>query len=218
MRRILVRVLRLTVLGGLVAALVGVTSAGAAQFGVGQKAAFFTGGSGTAGWVEGVDPLAPGSPAQVVQLSSPDGLSYGGFAMNAIDGLPVSAITALSYDFQVTTPGWSTGGVGSPRLVVEFQNSSGTYDGLVNLNPVTTLAPGVWQNMNAMTGAVDVMGGTCGYAYQASWSTASACFTGDTVMAAFVVNDSGWLSPLTVQVDNIDLNGTIYSHPATAKR
>ena len=200
-------------------------TAGAAQFGNGQKAAFFTGGTGTAGWVSGIDPLVPGSPTQVIQLSSPAfslsdaTYNYSGFVAHAIDGLSASAISALSYDFQVTTPGWNGGGSGSPRLVVDFNNANGQYAGNIQLDPVTSLASGVWQNMNAMTGAVDVSGGSCGYRYQASWATAAACFNGATVLDAYVVNDSGWVAPsgFTVQIDNLNLNGTIYSHPSSGK-
>jgi hypothetical protein len=56
-----------------------------------------------------------------------------------------------------------------------------------------------------MTGAVDNMGGTgttCG-SYQISWSSAVTCHAGSTVLDAFVVDDSGWLDPLTVRVDNV---------------
>jgi hypothetical protein len=126
--------------------------------------------------------------------------------LHALDGLPISSITALNYDFQVTTPGWNIGGGGSPRLVVEFSDG-----GSVALNPVGTLTTGAWIHMDAINGAVDNNGGACGFLYQASWSTAAGCHSGATVLDAFIVNDSGWLGSFTVQVDNLTLNSTVYS-------
>ena len=187
----------------------------------GQKAAFFTGGSGSAGWVNGDDGFVPGdTDGKVMQLSSPDGSSYGGFVAHAIDGLAASDINSLSYDFRVTTAGWTGGGLGSPRLVVEFTDSTSTAPSDIALNPVTDLTPGTWYHMDAGSGAVDNEGGTCGFLYQATLSTALACHPGVTVMDAFVVDDSGWSTagPFTVQVDNLALNGTVYSGPGTAKR
>jgi hypothetical protein len=180
---------------------------------MGNKAAFFTGGSGTAGWVNGNDSLVSSDiEGKVMQLSSPDGSSYGGFVGHAIDGLAIESITALSYDYQVTTPSWTGAGGGSPRLVVEFSDG-----GNVALNPVTALSTGTWVHMDAMTGFVDNGGGTCGYRYQATWENAAACHTGAKVSDAFLVNDSGWLAGMTVQVDNLTLNTTKYSKPATSK-
>lgn len=187
----------------------------------GQKAAFFTGGTGRAGWVSGTDPLAASPTGQVIQLSSPAvGGGYGGFVPHALDGLELSDVTALSYDFQVTTPGWTGGGGGSPRLVVELDNG-----GNLQLYPATPLTSGTWGHLDAMTGAVDTNGvGSCGYRYQASWATIQACDAGAKVTGAFLVNDSGWLAStnrlpdFTVQIGNLTLNSTVYDHPATSKK
>lgn len=204
-----------------VIAMSGSASAATVKVPNGQKAAFFTGGTGTAGWVNGNDGFVPGdTDGKVMQLSSPDGSSYGGFVAHAIDGVAASDINALSYDFQVTTPGWTGGGLGSPRLVVEFSDSTDSSPSEIALNPVTDLTPGTWYHMDAGSGAVDNEGGTCGFLYQASLSTALACHPGVTVMDAFVVDDSGWSTagPFAVQVDNLTLNDTVYSTPGTAKK
>lgn len=209
---------RIITVGAASAALLAVGAAGAGAKGAGgnngQKAAFFTGGSGTGGWVNGNDPLAPGdTDGKVMALSSPNGSSWGGFVANALNGEPITSISALSYDFQVTSPDWSGGGGGSPRLVVDFSDG-----GSIDLNAVTPLTPGQWVHMDAMSGAVDNNGGTCGYGYQVSWSTALSCHSGASVNDAFVVVDSGWIAPMNVQVDNLTLNDTTYSSPGTAKR
>jgi hypothetical protein len=187
-----------------VAALAG--AAGAASHGPnGSKAAFFVGGNGTASW------QSTGT-SQVIQLSSPDGNSWGGFVGHGIDGVKINNIRALSYDFRVTTPNWNSVGGGSPRLVVEL-NDGWSLD----LNPVTTLSTGTtWNHMDALTGSVDEYGPANQYEYQTPWSQAVTEHTGVTVKDAFVVNDSGWLNPLTVQISNLTLNNTVYNHPGNS--
>jgi hypothetical protein len=71
--------------------------------------------------------------------------------------------------------------------------------------------------MDAVNGNVDNQGGsggTCG-TYQITWSDAVTCHAGATVLDAFVMNDSGWAvaNGLTVLVDNMTLNHTVYSVP-----
>jgi hypothetical protein len=169
---------------------------------------FFTGGSGTGGWATGNDALVPGDrDGKVVQLSSPDGSSWAGFQGHALDGLALSSVSALSYDFAITSA-WSGGGGGSPRLVVALSDG-----GNVALNSVDpSLTTGTWVHMDAIGGAVDNSGG-CGYLYQASWNDAVACHPGATVTDAYVVVDSGWMAPMTVQVDNVTMNSTVYTKP-----
>lgn len=168
---------------------------------------FFTGGNGTAGWASG-NSVAGDNDGKVISLSSPDGNGYGGFQGQALDGLPIAGITALSYDFAVTTPGWTGGGGGSPRLVVELSDG-----GNIQLLPVNTLTTGTWVHMDAPSGSVDNVGGTgCG-TNQVPWNEALACHANTTVVDAFVVVDSGWLSPITVQVDNVTMNSTVYTKP-----
>jgi hypothetical protein len=185
-----------------VAALAGVASA-TPNSSKADKAAFFTGGKGTAGWKN------TRHSGYVIHLSSPDGNSYAGFESHAIDGVPVGDITALSYDFRVTSPNWTSGGGGSPRLVVDLSDG-----GNIDLDPVTTLTPKTWVHMDGVHGAVDTNGGAGGYGYQVPWSAAVADHPGATVTDAYVVNDSGWIAPLTVQIANLTLNSTVVTHPA----
>jgi hypothetical protein len=70
--------------------------------------------------------------------------------------------------------------------------------------------------MDAVNGSVDLMGGPAGYHYQVPWNVAVADNPGATVTDAFVVNDSGWEGALTVQIANLTLNSTAYTHPATS--
>jgi hypothetical protein len=204
------RLLACTVVASAAALAVAAPASATAPAGHGPKphnGTFFSGGNGTAGWVTGNDGYATGDrDGKVVQLSSPDGTSWAGFQGHALDGLALSAVSALSYDFAVTSP-WSGGGIGSPRLVVEL-----TDGGNLALNPVDVLTTGTWVHMDATSGAVDGNGG-CGYQYQASWTDALACHPGASVVDAFVVVDSGYVAPMTVQVDNVTMNSTVYTKP-----
>jgi hypothetical protein len=187
-----------------VAALAGAASASPSSSN-GSKSAFFTGGNGTASWEN------TNGSGQAIQLSSPDGNSYAGFVGHGIDGVKLGDITALSYDFRVTTQNWNSPGGGSPRLVVDLSDG-----GSIDLNPVTVLSSGTtWVHMDALSGAVDTNGGA-GYGYQVTWNVAVADHPGATVRDAFVVNDSGWERPLTVQIANLTLDSSLYSHPATS--
>jgi hypothetical protein len=190
-----------------VAALAGAAGAAPSPSSNGSKAAFFAGGTGTASWQDTSD------SGQVIQLSSPDGNSYGGFQGHGIDGVKISAIKALSYDFRVVTPGWNASGGGSPRLVVDLSDGWN-----LDLNPVTTLSAGTgWNHMDALTGSVDEMNPTTnGYHYQTPWNVAVIEHQGATVQDAYVVNDSGWEAPLTVQIHNLTLNSTVYNHPGNS--
>lgn len=195
------------------AVLGGTVSLGASQF---------SGFSGSSTWVAGGDPLAPSdTDGQVLALtsahtcSSSNGYvdcSYGGLTLPALDGLALSGVTALSYDFAVQTPAWSGGGGGSPRLVLALSDG-----GQVQLDPETSITTGVWVHMDAISGAVDNVNGTgesCG-TFQLSWPAALACHPGATILDSFVVNDSGWAasSGFDVWVDDLTLDSTVYSSP-----
>jgi len=182
----------------------------------------FSGFTGSSGWVSGSDPLVPSdSDGVVLDLNSPNtcsatngytNCSYAGMTLWGVDGQSLGGISALSYDFAVQTPGWSVGGGGSPRLVLELSDG-----GQVQLDTPTTLTTGTWVHLDAISGAVDNVNGTnesCG-TYQISWSTAVSCHGAATIVDAFIVNDSGWeaSSGFDVWVDNMTLNRTVISAP-----
>ena len=182
----------------------------------------FSGFTGSSGWVSGADPLVPSdSDGVALDLDSPNtcsatngytDCSYAGMTLWGVDGLSLSKITALSYDFAVQTPGWSAEGGGSPRLVLELSDG-----GQVQLDTSATVTTGTWVHLDAISGAVDNVNGTaenCG-TYQISWSTAVSCHGTATILDAFIVNDSGWeaSSGLDLWVDNMTLNRTVISAP-----
>lgn len=185
----------------------------------------FSGFTGSAAWVAGSDPLAPSdSDGQVLDLSSPQtcsaansytDCSFGGVTITAFDGISLSAVSALNYDFAVQTPGWAAPGGGSPRLVLFLSDG-----GNVQLNSEgAVLTTGTWVHLDAITGVVDNTNGTgesCGL-YGISWSTAVTCHGAATITSAVIVNDSGWEAPsgFDVWVDNVTLNNIVVSAPLT---
>lgn len=182
----------------------------------------FSAFTGSSAWVAGNDPLVPADTDGVVlDLDSPyttcashgySGCSYAGMTLPGLTGSSLSQVTALSYDFAVQTPGWSSGDGGSPRLVLLLSDN-----GNVQLYDPGTVTTGTWVHLDAPSGAVDNVNGTgesCG-TYQISWSTAVSCHAGATIVDAFVVNDSGWAatSGFDVWVDNMTLDSTAISSP-----
>jgi hypothetical protein len=182
----------------------------------------FSAFTGSSAWVAGNDPLVPADTDGVVlDLNSPHtcsasngytDCSYAGMTLPGLTGSSLSGVSALSYDFAVQTPGWSSGDGGSPRLVLLLSDN-----GNVQLYDPATVTTGTWVHLDAISGAVDNVNGTgesCG-TYQLSWSTAVSCHPGATVVDAFVVNDSGWAatSGFDVWVDNMTVNATTISSP-----
>jgi hypothetical protein len=176
----------------------------------GQKAAFFTGGSGTAGWVNGNDPLVPSdTDGKVIQLTSPDSSSYGGFVAHALDGVRFSSISTISYDY-VTNQSGSSGG--SPRLNIDLS------DGVqVQLGPPSVTA-NTWGSENDSSADWNWGNTDPSVANGSTLAQEQAAHPDATVEDAFLVDDSGWVAaPFDVQIDNMNLNGTIYTAPTTAK-
>lgn len=184
----------------------------------------FSGHTGSAAWVSGSDPLVSSDrDGKVLDLDSPQtcsasnsytDCSYAGMTLPGLDGKTLPQISALSYDFAVQTPSWSSGGGGSPRLVLTLSDG-----GNVQLDTPAAVTTGTWVHLNAISGAVDNVNGTgesCG-TYQITWRTAVTCHAGARIIDAFIVNDSGWEAPsgFDVWVDNMTLNRTVFSQPIT---
>ena len=100
-------------------------------------------------------------------------------------------------------------------MVVEFSDG-----GNATLRPLGFTA-GDWNHVDGMSGSDwDNAGGSCGYAFAATWTAVVACHPGETITGMWIVNDSGWLYPstgLTVTLDDINVNDLVPSGPGTAK-
>jgi hypothetical protein len=109
--------------------------------------------------------------------------------------------------------------LGSPRLVVAFQNAAGEFDGYGALRenargndwemvsdaefPTANDTPGAYPNS-----AWDVMGGPCGFRYNVNWSDVQTCFANDTTLSVFLVADAYGIYHL---IDDITVNGKTFS-------
>lgn len=143
-------------------------------------------------------------------IEAPYDVTYGGAEMKA-NMLPTSNpedITALSYEFKASVSGPSGG---SPRLVMQFSDG-----GSAALLPLSWQAE-TWTEVNGLEGDEwEGSGGTCESLYAASWEEVKACHPSAEITAIYVVNDSGWLYPMsgeTVVLDNLTVNSTVASGP-----
>ena len=172
----------------------------------GQKADFFTGGSGTAAWVPGNDPLVPSDhDGWVIGLTSPDASSYGGFVAHALDGVRFSTISTISYDYWTNQSGASGG---SPRLNIDLS------DGVqLQLGP-PSVAANTWASENDSSGDWNWGNTDPSVADGSTLAQEQAAHPDATVEDAFLVDDSGWVAaPFDVEIDNMNLNGKIYTAP-----
>jgi hypothetical protein len=108
--------------------------------------------------------------------------------------------------------------LGSPRLVVQFQNATGEFVGYGDLrentrgndwefvSDVVGPSPGQYPN-----GAWDVMGGPCVFRYNVHWEDVQTCFAGDTTLSVYIVADAYGIYHL---IDDITVNGKTFSKAA----
>src|SRR5437868_14493997 len=65
----------------------------------------------------------------------------------------------------------------------------------------------------------DNNGGTCGFQYEQTYDAALACHAGQSVTAALIVSDSGWLeAPYTNWIEHIQYDGKTISQPSDNSR
>lgn len=159
---------------------------------------FFSGGGGTAGFVE-FTPAPPGATdTESVALVIPDADAYAGFELTGIDNS--APAIAPSFAFRSTVSSANTGG--SPRLVMQFSDG-----GNMVLRPLTWTAD-TWTTVDGSQNLWDNSGGTCGFLYGVSYATALACHSGATVTEAYIVTDSGWVvAPYTHYIDDVSYEG-----------
>jgi hypothetical protein len=103
--------------------------------------------------------------------------------------------------------------LGSPRLVVAFQNAAGQPDGYADLRQ-NTRGNG-WEEVSDVTAypnsAWDVMnkpGPPCPFQYNVTWSVVQACFAGDTTRAVYLTTDAYGIYHL---IDDITVDGKTFS-------
>jgi hypothetical protein len=175
---------------------------------------FFSGGDGAQGhWLSTSDQPPGDTDNQAIQLQTTNDAptyshGYAGILVHHVTGIP--AATFPDSEFWVKTTNYTGASLGSPRLVVEFQDAGGNFVGYGDLRPLTLSSS--WQDVNdtSMYGPSgwDVMGGPCGFRYNVHWTDVQGCFTGDTVLAVFIVADAYGINHL---VDDITVAGKTFS-------
>jgi hypothetical protein len=199
--------------------LMATTTTVAVSGGASPTLSFFSGGNGAhADWLVTVDQPAGDTDNQAIRLQTTDGAptyakGYAGILFHHVTGIPAADFpdssfwnkTPNTYIFEPNTQA-------SPRLVVEFQNAAGEFDGYGDLRE--NVRGNGWEEVSDQTypnAAWDVMGGPCGFRYNVQWAVVQSCFAGDTTLAVFLVADAYGIYHL---IDDITVNGKTFSKAA----
>jgi len=172
---------------------------------------FFSGGGGAhADWFVTADQPPGDTDRQAVRLQTTD-QGYAGILFHHVTGIPAGDFpdsefwnkTPDPYTFEPST-------LGSPRLVVAFQNAAGEFDGYGDLRE--NLRGNNWEQVSDVdtfpNSAWDVMGGPCIFRYNVTWSIVQSCFTGDTVLSVYLTTDPYNIYHL---IDDLEVNGKRFS-------
>lgn len=180
---------------------------------------FFSGGDGAnAHWLATSDQPPGGTDNQAIQLQTTNDAptfskGYAGILVHHVTGIPAESFP--DSEFWVKTPQpylFEPYTQGSPRLVVEFQNAAGQFDGYGDLRENTRLNG--WEDVsdvnNYPNAAWDVMGGPtpCTFLYNVNWQDVQTCFADDTVLSVFLVADAYGINHL---IDDITVDGKTFS-------
>jgi hypothetical protein len=176
---------------------------------------FFSGGDGAqAHWFATADQPSGDTDNQAIQLSTTNDAptfakGYAGILVHHVTGIPAGAFP--DSEFWVKATNYTGTSLGSPRMVVEFQNAAGQFDGYGDLRPQTLSS--TWQDVNdtssyPLDAGWDVMGGPCGFRYNVQWPQVQACFAADTTLSVFLVADAYGINHL---IDDITVGGKTFS-------
>ncbi|HEX9494376.1 MAG TPA: hypothetical protein VGA38_01300 [Candidatus Limnocylindria bacterium] len=187
---------------------------------------FFSGGNGAhADWLATTDQPPGDIDNQAIRLLTTNGAptfeqGYAGILVHHVTGIPAADFPDSAFWNKTPCPYFGfPNTLGSPRLVVEFQDALGNFVGYGDLRenvrdcnwekvsdpefPTANGTLGVYPNS-----AWDVMGGPCGFRYNVVWSVVQACFAGNTTLAVFIVADAYGITHL---IDDITVNGKTFS-------
>lgn len=214
--------LRILVAIGLVAASLFITASGstpalADNGNASPTLSFFSGGNGAhADWLATSDQPPGDTDNQAIRLLTSNDAptyakGYAGITVHHVTGIPAADFPDSSFWNKTPDPYiFEPYTQGSPRLVVEFQNAAGQFDGYGDLRQ--NVRGHDWEEVsdadNFPNAAWDVMGGPCGFRYNVIWSVVQSCFAGDTTLAVFIVADGYGVYHL---IDDITVDGKTFS-------
>ena len=181
---------------------------------------FFSGGDGGhADWLVTADQPPGDLDNRAIRLETTNGAptfehGYAGILVHHVTGIPATLFPDSSFWNKTPDPYPAEPyTLGSPRLVVQFQNALGEPDGYGDLRENFRFND--WENVSDVTNypnaAWDVMGGPCGFRYNVIWSVVQSCFAGDTTLAVYIVADAYGIYHL---IDDITVNGKTFSKAA----
>ena len=181
---------------------------------------FFSGGNGAhADWVVTDDQPPLDMDNRAIRLETTNGAptfehGYAGILFHHVTGIPAADFPDSSFWNKTPYPyPGEPNTLGSPRLVVQFQNALGQFDGYGDLRQNTRGHD--WEHVSDVdeypNAAWDVMGGPCIFRYNVHWSDVQACFAGDTTLSVYIVADAYGIHHL---IDDITVNGKTFSKAA----
>ena len=178
---------------------------------------FFSGGNGAhADWVVTSDEPPGDTDLRAIRLLTTNGAptfehGYAGILFHHVTGIPAEAFPDSSFWNKTPSPYFGEPNtLGSPRLVVQFQNALGQVDGYGALRQNTRGHD--WEHVSDVdeypNAAWDVMGGPCVFRYNVHWTDVQACFSGHTTFSVYIVADAYGIYHL---IDDITVNGKTFS-------
>jgi hypothetical protein len=192
---------------------------------------FFSGGSGAhADWLATEDQPPDDTDNQAIRLLTMNGApmydhGYAGILVHHVTGIPAAAFPDSAFWNKTPCPYFSNPAtIGSPRLVVEFQNAAGEFAGYGDLRENSRgcdwekVSDAEFPTPNSTSGAFpnsawDVMNtpptNPCyPFKYNVQWTDVQTCFAGHTTLAVFIVADAYGIYHL---IDDITVNGKTFS-------
>jgi hypothetical protein len=170
---------------------------------------FFSGGDGAyVDWLVTTDQPPGDTDNQAIRLLTINGaptfaMGYAGILVHHVTGIPATSFPDSS--FWAKAPAGGT--LGSPRLVVEFQDGDAELD--------QNVRTGGWQHVSDVddypNSGWDIHSASCPFLYHQKWAMAQSCHAADTVLAVFLVADAYGIYHL---IDDINVDGKTFSSAA----
>ncbi len=165
----------------------------------------------------------PGGTSVYQLTSNPSLKGYSGIYVQFNDPFTVSNLTTLSADFDMTD---NTIANGAPRFSIidttsNAQNEAYVYFGTPNgSGGFSDPTPGSWESTGNVVTSADLIvqnngfgGGSTGASYE-TWADFVAQEGGVSIGYITIDVDGGFSSTQTADVNNFDVNGTLYNAPA----
>jgi hypothetical protein len=163
--------------------------------------------------------VSPGGASnRAVQLVSDAGSGvFSGIDFSVPSGLTIDSLNDLETDYDFTA---SSCGLGSPRFGIQLSGFAGTIFAYMGPPPsYTGCPPNAWTPTGNLLSPASLVDSSQlpGGAFYDSWAAVQARYSGAAVTDIFLVSDNGPTGSQTVQIDNTDVNGTLYDYEPSSK-